>query len=135
MTSRTGLASVPSRRQAANIARSVSEQLTDISVTRSIMKKDIAAKMGVDPAYLAQMIARGMAPNRIEQMVEAINALDKSKEPKVQPYDFDAYAIAIIGEEMQADRNLLEVIRAAVFHMTESERALWQRMSLASRKP
>jgi protein involved in polysaccharide export with SLBB domain len=112
-----------------NDARSLSDQLTELCLSKAVLKKDIAAAMGIEPSYLAQMLARGMDARRIELMTKAFNSLVKKAGDKIQPYFFDAYVIGTMDEHLKRDLRMIEVLRRVRFEMSESQREMWFRMS------
>ncbi len=93
--------------------------------------KSIATRMGIDATYFSQLIHRMTSPTRIVEIVRALNEIDESGMPPVEPWHFDEYVTLSAGEALKNDPDLIDIFRTVLYRMSESERETWKRVTAA----
>lgn len=79
-----------------------------------MLKKDIAAHMGVDPSYLSQLLSRSIPIERLEQIAKAAD---------VPPHYFDEYVAKASCALLTGDLRLLNLVRTYFFEMADADKA------------
>lgn len=94
-------------------AKTINEQLADVTNLLGIRKKDIADYIRVDPSYVSQLLARGMNESHLRKIAAACG---------VKPQYFDEFVAISARDILMNDRDLLEIVRAYAFEADEDVR-------------
>lgn len=113
---------MPAEKLESSIA--MASQFDQLCIDHDLSKQDVAAKMGVTPSYLSQLVRRHPKAHNIERLTIAINSFLPRKS-QIKPHFFDRYVAIAAVDLIENDSHAASALRNVIYMMTREQRADW----------